>query len=90
MNITDQSHPKPHINIQIDRVHYKVEVAEMTGQQLRELPSPPIQPDRDLFLVVPGGHDQKIALDEVVHLKDGMRFFTAPAQINPGRRPLEV
>lgn len=88
MNNIEQSHPKPHINIQIDRVHYKVELNDMTGQQLRALPNPPIQSDRDLFLVVPGGHDLKIGLDEVVHLADGMRFFTAPGHINPGRRYL--
>lgn len=72
------------INIQIDRVHYQVEVSSMTGAQLRALPAAPIPLDRDLFLVVPGGSDKKITDDESVPLHNGARFFTAPGQINPG------
>lgn len=71
------------INIQIDRVHYKVETKTLTGLQLRSLPATPIPPDRDLFQVVPGGPDRKIADTDVVELHDGARF-TAPGQINPG------
>jgi hypothetical protein len=56
----------------------------MTGAQLRGLPSPPITQGRDLFQVIPGGDDRKIEETEQVHLKSGMRFFTAPGQINPG------
>ena len=74
-----EQHP---INIQIDRVHYKVETATMTGEQLRQLAS--IAEDRDLFRVVPGGTDIKIAATDTVQLKSGDRFFTAPGQINPG------
>lgn len=80
--------PPPHkqeFRIQIDRVHYEVTQREMTGLQLRNVPKPPIGPDRDLFEVVPGHTDRKIADDEVVEIRDGERFFTAPAQINPGR-----
>jgi hypothetical protein len=80
---TGASHPGK-INIQIDRVHYQVEVRSMTGAQLRALPASPIPPDRDLFLVVPGGSDKKITDDESVPLHNGARFFTAPGQINPG------
>ncbi|CAN7488622.1 multiubiquitin domain-containing protein [Variovorax paradoxus] len=72
------------VNIQIDRVHYQVHVSTMTGAQLRALPSTPIPPDRDLFLVVPGGTDRKIADGESLPLHNGARFFTAPGQINPG------
>jgi hypothetical protein len=72
-------------HIQIDRVHYTVTQREMTGEQLRHVPPTPIGPDRDLFEVVPGGPDRKIADNEVVEIRDGERFFTAPAQINPGR-----
>jgi hypothetical protein len=80
------SHPGPHeFHIQIDRVHYTVTQRQMTGEQLRQVPPTPIGPDRDLFEVVPGGTDRKIADDEVVEIRDGKRFFTAPAQINPGR-----
>lgn len=78
--------PPPHeFNIRIDRDHFKVTSATLTGAELRELPVPPIGPDRDLFEVVPGGSDKKIELNESVPMRDGLRFFTAPAQINPGR-----
>lgn len=77
--------PKEHsVNIQIDRVHYKVEAKSLTGAQLRALPVMPIPADRDLFLVVPGGADQKIGDADLVELRNGARFFTAPGQINPG------
>lgn len=74
----------PHTNIQIDRVHYRVDVNALTGNDLRNLVSPPIPNTRDLFLVVPGGEDEKIEAGATVLLHDGMRFFTAPSTINPG------
>jgi hypothetical protein len=73
-----------HFEIQIDRTHYRVELKHMTGLQLRALPTPPIGPDRDLFEVVPGGTDRKIGDEEVVEMRNGLRFFSAPAQITPG------
>lgn len=77
--------PAPHeFRIQIDRKHYTVSQSEMTGAELRQLPEPPIGPDRDLFEVVPGGPDRKIEDAMVVEMRNGQRFFTAPAQINPG------
>lgn len=77
---------EPHFQIQIDRVHYTVTQATMTGTELRHLPTPPIGPDRDLFEVVPGHPDRKIEDTDVVQIRNGQRFFTAPALINPGRR----
>lgn len=71
--------------IKIDRAQFKVTDKTLTGAQLRRLPEPDVGPDRDLFEVVPGGSDRKIELTEVVKMRDGLRFFTAPAQINPGR-----
>lgn len=88
MNDHDSPTPPKHphtFNIQIDRVHYKVEKSPLTGVELRRVPPTPIPPERDLFLVVPGGPDEKILDTTVVTLQDGARFFTAPAQINPGR-----
>jgi len=76
----------PQVNIQIDREHFKVEEASLTGAQLRLLPVQDIGPDRDLFQVVPGGQDLKVEDADPVQLKSGMRFFTAPGQINPGVR----
>jgi hypothetical protein len=80
----EKDHPQK-FQIQIDRVHFTVTQVKMTGLQLRQVPPAPIGPDRDLFEVVPGGTDRKIADDEIVQIRDGERFFTAPAQINPGR-----
>jgi hypothetical protein len=70
--------------IQIDRVHYTVTEDHLTGAQLRNVPPTPIGSDRDLFEVVLGGPDRKIADAEIVEIRKGMRFFTAPTQINPG------
>jgi hypothetical protein len=70
--------------IQIDRVHFTVTQEVMTGAELRRVPPTAIGPDRDLFEVVPGGTDKKIEDNEPVQLREGERFFTAPAHINPG------
>jgi hypothetical protein len=73
------------ITIHIDHDTFHVEKKSMTGSELRGLPTPSIGPDRDLFEVVPGpGDDKLIGNDDLVELKDGMHFFTAPATINPG------
>ncbi len=80
----EHHHHEIRFEIQIDRKVYKVELKHMTGSQLRALPSPPIGPDRDLFEVVPGGTDRKIGGEEVVEIRNGLRFFSAPTQINPG------
>jgi Multiubiquitin len=73
-----------HFEIQIDRQHFTVTLHFMTGLQLRRLPTPPIGPALDLWEVVPGGSDRKIGDEQVVEIRNGLRFFTAPAQINPG------
>jgi len=81
----EQSANKPHeFHIQIDRTHYETMETKLTGEQIRLLPKPPIGPDRDLYEVVPGHQDRKIDDAEIVEIKDGLRFFTAPRQINPG------
>lgn len=78
------SHPEDKFRIKIDRTEYTVHQHKMTGNQIRHVPPTPIGPDFDLFEVVPGGSDRKIGNDEIVEIKNGLRFFTAPAQINPG------
>jgi Multiubiquitin len=83
-NVETASHGKAHFEIQIDRKHYTVIESQMTGAQLRALPTPAIGPDRDFFEVVPGGTDRKIGDSDVVEMRNGLRFFSAPAQINPG------
>lgn len=76
--------PEHQFKIQIDRVHYEVAESEMTGAEIRSVPAPPIGAERDLFEVVPGQPDRKIADGDVVEIRNGKRFFTAPGQINPG------
>jgi molybdopterin/thiamine biosynthesis adenylyltransferase len=72
--------------IRIDREQYEVDQEQMTGAELRQVPPTPIPPDRDLYLVRPGRDDLLIADDDVVDIRNGLRFFTAPGQINPGLR----
>src|SRR5665213_1623595 len=56
--------------IQIDRAKYEVTKSVMTGAELRA--------------VAPGAPDKKIGDTDRVQMRDGLRFFTAPGQINPG------
>jgi hypothetical protein len=81
----DREKGPEHFQLQIDRVHYTVSKSQMTGAELRQVPSPGIGSDRDLFEVVPGGSDRKLEDDTLVPMRNGLRFFTAPAHINPGR-----
>ena len=76
---------KKEFRIQIDRSAYVVDKAEMTGRELRHVPAPPIPASRDLFEVRPGEPDRLILDHEPVRIHDGLRFFTAPHHINPGR-----
>ncbi len=79
---------EPKFQIQFDRAHYEVFQAEMSGAELRRVPDPDIGPERDLFEVIPGQPDRKLADVDVVEIRNGKRFFTAPGQINPGAREL--
>lgn len=82
----DHGKDEKSFQIQIDRTHYEVNKEKMTGLELRGVPPSPIGSDRDLFEVVPGGSDKKIGDGDIVDIRNGLRFFTAPAQINPGVR----
>ncbi len=81
----DAGTPKHGFQIQIDREHFTVHQEDMTGAQIRQVPNPPIGPDRDLFEVGPAHSDVKIEDAQVVEIRNGLRFFTAPSHINPGR-----
>lgn len=73
------------VTIKIDKESFHVDKEQMTGAELRQLPTPSIGPDRDLFLIKPGpAEDERIADDQTVKLMNGMHFFTAPSTINPG------
>lgn len=73
------------ITIFIDRVPFVVE-KKLTGLELRAVPTPPVAEDRDLWLDIVDKKDEKIRDDQVVCLREDMRFFTAPGRINPGSR----
>lgn len=73
------------VQIKVDRSPFTVNSGSLTGTAIRSLPSPPIGPERDLYLEVPGpGDDQLISDGESVELRNGMHFFTTPSTINPG------
>jgi hypothetical protein len=72
------------IPIKIGKEPVKAPREEMTGSELRALVNPPIPATLDLWLEVPGGDDDRIEDGEIVRLKPGMHFFTAPSTINPG------
>ncbi len=77
-------HGPKHFSIHIDRETFKVDQETMTGAELRALPKPPIGEDRNLYRVVPGGQDVKVNDRDVVDLKPGMHFVTAPKNVTPG------
>jgi len=82
----DHGRPEPKhepFPIHIDRDMFKVDVDQMTGAQLRALPTPPIGGDRDLYQEVPGSDDLPVANSQIVDLKPGTHFVTAP-HVNPG------
>ena len=76
--------PDKTFEIQIDRVVYTLSKNRLTGADLRRVPNPPIPPERDLFEIIPGHPDRKVANDDRILIRDGLRFFTAPNTINPG------
>ena len=74
------------IRIHLDRVPYEVQQHELTGAQIRALPSPPIAAEFDLWQEARGDvEDQLVAPTDKVKLKEDMHFYSAPATINPGR-----
>jgi len=78
--------PKPgKTPIYIDGTKYRPQRDELTGAQLRLVPSSPVSADRDLWLDIVDELDKLIEDDEVVVLENNMRFFTVPRVINPGQ-----
>jgi hypothetical protein len=71
-------------SIIIDKKDYKFEGENATGAQLRALAS--ISEEYELVQIVPGGQDKPISDTETIELQDGMRFFSAPRIISPGRQ----
>lgn len=77
--------PKPHTPVTIDRQPYKLDDADVTGAELRQIAKPPIGADRSLWRAVAGpGDDEEIGDDTRIVAKPGDRFFSVPRTINPG------
>jgi len=72
------------VTIQIDRVNWVVPKGTMTAAELRNVPKPPIGSNRDLYEIRPNGDDKLLKDSDSFQTKEGLRFFTAPRQINPG------
>lgn len=73
-------------SIYINRNSFKVTQQFLSGTEIRQLPTPAIQDDMDLWEMAIGSSDDiKIADSAVVQMRDGLQFFTAPTIINPGR-----
>ena len=81
---SEKPEPDKIFEIQIDRVLYMLTENRLTGADLRRVPPTPIPPERDLFEIIPGHQDRKVADDDRIIITDGLRFFTAPNTINPG------
>jgi len=83
--MTDTASGDDTVTIYIDRNSFVVHRHALTGAALRQLPSPPIRGDFDLFRVAAGEEEDVLVHDaEVVELEDGTRFFTAPQMIHAG------
>jgi hypothetical protein len=82
---------QPTVQIRIDRGQFRVEARPLTGRELRQLPNPPVDPDRDVFLMAGAGqNDRLIADDDTLDLSEGMSFITVPKTILAGVRWLDT
>jgi hypothetical protein len=73
------------VPIYIDGTKYHPDSRGLTGAQVRQLPSPPIGADRDLWLDIVDELDKLVEDNDVVDLMPNMRFFSVPRVINPGQ-----
>jgi hypothetical protein len=73
----------PTVTIVIDGLAYEVPNNAITVRDIRALPHPPIDPDRDVWLEGDGS-DRYLLDDEVVEPTPGLRIFTAPRTIMAG------
>lgn len=82
MNQNENKKPEHEINIVIDKKHHKVLEDTMTGNQLKTLGNVPS--DYELWQEVPGGIDKLVNINETIHLKSGMKFFSVKPNIDAG------
>jgi hypothetical protein len=79
-----EADPKANIPIHIDKQLFKVNPGSLTGAELRNLPTPPIGGDRELYLVRPGRDDLVVGDTDSIPVKAGLHFVTAPRNVTPG------
>ncbi len=72
------------LTIVIDSKKYRAPARVMTGAQLRRLADPNVGSDFDLWQEIPGGEDNLVGDHERIKLADGMGFYSASREINPG------
>ena len=83
--MADASEHGPTIRIHIDRQPYTVHERDMTGAELRNVPTPPIGENFDLWLEERGDtEDKAVTPAETVRLKEDMHFYSSPSNISPG------
>ena len=69
---------QPPFRIRLNSADYEVGVRELNGRELRDLPSPPISHDDELFEQLPTGDDRLIDLDYEAEIYTGKVFFSSP------------
>lgn len=83
--MADASEHEPTIRIHIDRQPYTVHERDMTGADLRNVPTPPIGENFDLWLEEHGDtEDKAVTPVETVRVKEDMHFYSSPSNISPG------
>ena len=75
------SHPHEHFQIQVDGKEYRVEAAQLSGLQIKELAG--IAAGDQLF-ERQGGTDTTIYNDTEVTMRNGLRFHHLPGSITAG------
>lgn len=72
------------VTIELDRAKFRVPAGTITETELRNLPAPPVAENREILREDDHDEDQPLGPNEIVEIKEGDRFFTAPRRINPG------
>ena len=71
-----ESERKPAATIYFDGQPYSIKPGEYSGERLRHIPSPPIDPDKDLWLDILDEQDRIVTLTDIIVVTDGLRFFS--------------
>jgi hypothetical protein len=81
---------KKETNLIIDKVQYMYDGERATGSQIRQIPTPPISDEYDLYEKVEDGRDKLIGDSEEVNLEGKEKhFLSAPRNITPGQGSAE-